>query len=180
MANKSIVWNDFNSSIATSAQESPCSSCQQSFFVEDSPLSTFVPNSPIHQSTPIGSHLGKRSEISDSSLLFNDVELDASYTPTSPGNFIQTSSTSQLSSVLSVTCCENRCLASFSLLELESSQKSFLSWKKVDQQQFLLDAVIATFHWQTQHFACYQLLGRRFAKWHLATYLACQQNEWEG
>ena len=143
-------WNDFNSSIATSlatsAPESPTSSCQQSFFVENSPLSASVLVHPIHQSTPLGSHmkLEERSEISDSRLvssLINDLELDAPMLPGTSGSAIQPSSTSQLSSVLGVTCCENRCLAGLSLLELETSQKSFRSRKKVEQQQFLLDAV---------------------------------------
>ncbi len=66
--------------------------------------------------------LEERSEISDSRLvssLINDLELDAPMLPGTSGSAIQPSSTSQLSSVLGVTCCENRRLAGLSLLELE-------------------------------------------------------------
>ena len=90
-------------------------------------------------------------QVSESSIAFNllDTESDLSICSTSTYSqstvsekwSSQLSSTSQL---LSSVCCELRCLASLSLLEVEGCQKNFQSRSNIEQQQFLLDAISLT------------------------------------
>ena len=68
----------------------------------------------------------------------NTAHSQATVTP--PLNTQSSRSVSQVD-LLSSTCCEHRCLASFSLLEIESWQKTFRNRNKVEQKQFLLDTV---------------------------------------
>ena len=47
-------------------------------------------------------------------------------------------------SSLGSSCCEIRCLASFSLLEIEGFQASFKYRTRAEQQEFILDAIAVT------------------------------------
>ena len=69
-----------------------------------------------------------------SSLAFNDFDVQ-------PGCSSQQSNASQL---LGSICCESRCLATLSVMEVESCRKSFESHAKTEQQQFLLDTISLT------------------------------------
>ena len=48
------------------------------------------------------------------------------------------------SELLGSFCCSNRCLAVLNLLEVETYQRNFQSRTIIEQQQFLLDAIIVT------------------------------------
>jgi hypothetical protein len=73
-------------------------------------------------------------DVTHNSLVFNDFDAQTGCPP-------EHSDASQL---LGSVCCESRCLATLSLMEVESCRKSFNSHEKIEQQQFLLDSISLT------------------------------------
>ena len=120
-------------------------------------------------------------QVSESSIAFNllDTESDLSICSTSTylqstvseKRSLQLSSTSQLSSasqLLSSVCCESRCLALLSLLEVEGCQKNFQSRSNIEQQQFLLDGI--SLMQLLKMTKCSFYLESSFVMWHLQRY----------
>lgn len=154
-----IIWNDFeSSSSSTNCPDSPlCISppvCQSTPGPQSNrSFQRAINSSDCSWHADCESPLAKRKKLSnpDSTIDFIDIdigtELDLSslsstqFTPTDSQCLTQQSSTSQL---LGLNCCELRCLATLSLLEIEKCRKNFQSRTNMEQQQFLLDTISLT------------------------------------
>lgn len=115
--------------------------------------------SPIRVLSPnyLSSALSCSEEASDTSLLFNDASLTNDEATGSVLAFLDYTDSSTEPSLLSsdsiqtpvqpihqpfsFACCDDRCIASISLLDLEVLKKSFTDRSRFDQQQFLLDVL---------------------------------------
>ena len=69
-----------------------------------------------------------------------------------------------LSHLMDFTCCEHRCVASLSLVDIEQCRTSFKSRSRLNQQQFLLDIFTVSLSSKSNVAGAYTLLGRNLCK----------------